>query len=78
MEAWKQRVVEERDALKEKRQKLSDFLHSDAFDKLEPLQKDLLRQQLYVMCAYENTLDMRIGFFEPGISFNEPNEFLAG
>ncbi len=59
------RVVKERDELDEKIAKLSDFImNSDLFQTLQHEEKDRLERQLYIMVAYHNVLEERIGAFE--------------
>lgn len=57
-----QRMLEEYDQLKERCDKLAAFINvqSPLFEKLEDLDKQLLRQQLDQMVAYKNTLTYRI------------------
>ena len=60
MEDFKQRLVKEREELKEKTDKLHDFLFSQAFMNLDVKQKDLLRDQYTIMTQLLNVLNLRI------------------
>lgn len=60
MEGFKQRLVKEREELKEKTDKLHDFLFSQAFMNLDEQQKTLLREQYRIMTQYLNILKLRI------------------
>ena len=62
--AWKERVVEERDQLNEKIDKLKAFLSCDDGETLQAVQEDLLTTQLFAMQAYSNTLEIRIKSFK--------------
>ena len=59
-----QRVVEERNELKTKTDKLSEFVgHNDLFDKLSDVDKEDLKLQLDIMFQYLEVLDKRIARF---------------
>lgn len=60
MEGFKQRLVKEREELKEKTDKLHDFLFSQAFMNLDVQQKTLLRDQYHIMTQYLDVLNSRI------------------
>lgn len=60
MEGFKQRLVKEQEELKEKTDKLHDFLFSQAFMNLDVQQKTLLRDQYHIMTQYLNVLKSRI------------------
>ena len=60
MEGFKQRLVKEQEELKEKTDKLHDFLFSQAFMNLDVKQKDLLRDQYTIMTQLLNVLNLRI------------------
>lgn len=60
MEGFKQRLVKEQEELKEKTDKLHDFLFSQAFMNLDVQQKTLLRDQYRIMTQYLNVLKLRI------------------
>ena len=63
MEDWQQRVVDECRALYEKIEKLEAFLGSDAFDKLELVDRTLLIQHHHAMSLYLHVLNSRIERF---------------
>ena len=63
MEDWQQRVVDEYRALDEKVEKLEAFLESEAFDKLELVDRTLLIQQHNAMSLYAHVLNSRIERF---------------
>lgn len=56
----KERVEKEAAELREKIDKLGNFLPTEAFEALSELQKDLLYQQYDIMCAYYKVLCTRI------------------
>lgn len=56
----KERVEKEASELREKIDKLGNFLPTEAFEALSELQKDLLYQQYDIMCAYHKVLCTRI------------------
>ena len=60
MEGFKQRLVKEREELKERTVKLHDFLFSQSFMDLDVQQKTLLRDQYRIMMQYLNVLKLRI------------------
>ena len=60
MEDFKQRLVKEREELKERTDKLHNFLSSQTFMNLDVKQKDLLRDQYTIMTQYLNVLKLRI------------------
>lgn len=63
MEAWQQRVVDERDALVEKCSALFAFRASPQFYELERFDQDMLHSQAYHMSLYLQDLDIRIERF---------------
>ena len=60
MEGFKQRLVKEQEELKERTDKLHNFLSSQTFMNLDVKQKDLLRDQYTIMTQYLNVLKLRI------------------
>lgn len=60
MEAFKLRLLEEAKELKNKINKLHDFLYSQDFMNISQKQKNLLREQYKIMNLYYNILDLRI------------------
>ena len=67
MEAWQQRVVEEKKELDEKLEKLRDFLKSKAFLKLraeDDIAASLLVEQELAMTTYSFVLKDRIEHFK--------------
>jgi hypothetical protein len=65
MQAYQERVIEERNDLVEKVNKLTEFLdNSEAVSTLLPGEEGRLKTQLAVMQAYVEVLDSRIEFFQ--------------
>lgn len=60
MEGFKQRLVKEQEELKERTDKLHNFLSSQTFMNLDVKQKDLLRDQYTIMTQLLNVLNLRI------------------
>lgn len=62
MEAFKERLIEELSELNNKTNKLFVFLNNgnDTFEKMESIDRQLLRQQYHCMVAYEHCLATRI------------------
>jgi predicted nucleic acid-binding Zn-ribbon protein len=63
MQAYQQRVVEERQQLEERRQKLAAFLDTEVFQKLTVEERTLLREQFAAMSNLSLILEKRIGLF---------------
>jgi len=63
MEAYQDRVVEEKKELDDKRIKLTDFMHGDTYAGLPATEQGLLMVQLVAMKNYSNVLDRRIELF---------------
>ena len=61
---WQERVVAERDELKEKLQKLADFLDSPAWYVLDGTNQRLLEAQASAMSTYLSILNLRISAFK--------------
>ncbi len=64
MHEYQQRVVDEADALEEKIEKLSNFIESTLYDKLEEIDQQFLVLQLGTMTTYYGILHMRIDRFQ--------------
>jgi hypothetical protein len=62
MQAWQTKVVEERDELVAKTQKLIDFLRTDP--QIETKDLELLNQQVQAMKFYIQVLTERIIYFK--------------
>lgn len=60
MSTFKDRLLVEKGELNEKRLKLDNFICSDAFNKIDPIQKSLLRVQHSAMGTYSDCLTERI------------------
>ena len=60
MSDFKTRLIEERDQLEEKQNKLLSFIHSDNFANIDPKQKSLLKVQAQAMGTYLVCLIERI------------------
>lgn len=64
MEAYQQRVVDERRELDEKIERLAGFIASTAFDFVDHEQRQLLLRQHDAMVTYSDILQQRISLFE--------------
>lgn len=64
MEAYQQRVIDEKKALDEKIEKLDAFLDTDLFRSLSPDDGSLLMNQQHHMKAYSQVLAQRIERFK--------------
>ena len=60
---WQQRVVDERDQLKERLEKLRAFFKTAQFEKLDEDGQRVMRQQAVFMGEYLSILDYRISKF---------------
>lgn len=65
MQPHEQRVVAERDDLKERFEKLEAFLDGDIFRNMTVRDRTLLRRQYGHMEGYLKMLDLRIKYFTP-------------
>lgn len=63
MEAYKQRVIEERDQLADRLDKLRDFLGGGLFLTLDGMEQGRMHRQAGFMKAYLDTLNERIDNF---------------
>lgn len=63
LEQWQQRVIEEREALTSKIDKLRDFLDSDFVFEVKREDHLSLQKQLHAMTEYESALMDRISRF---------------
>lgn len=63
MEPWQQRVVDEREQLQERLQKLQAFLLTDIFHRLSVVDKTILKSQAAGMQFYLDMLNLRISRF---------------
>lgn len=61
---YQQRVVDERDALESKLNKLYAFQRTEAYEALDPNPRSLLCRQAYYMGEYLITLNARIRLFK--------------
>ena len=61
---YRQRVVEEKVDLDEKKAKLNDFFETDLFKGLDKSERDLLVRQHNVMSEYSNILYLRVEHFK--------------
>ena len=64
MKPHQQRVVDERNDLDVKREKLHDFLHTDTYAKLDDGERGTLQAQYIVMGNYSDILQIRIEIFQ--------------
>lgn len=60
MEDYKERLIKEKDELKEKFIKLVEFINSDKFYELSPNNKQVLKNQKIAMELYLSILNMRV------------------
>lgn len=60
MEDYKERLIKERDELKDKFIKLVEFINSEKFYELSPNNKQVLKNQKIVMELYLSVLNMRV------------------
>lgn len=63
MEEYQKRVVEEKQALDEKRQALFNFMTTGTFRVLDQAEKDRMRIQHSIMGLYSEVLHQRIAAF---------------
>jgi len=63
LQPHQQRVVTEREELKQKHDKLIDFMKSDRINQLTQLEVNLLCLQSDIMSSYLNVLSRRIELF---------------
>jgi hypothetical protein len=57
---FKQRLMDEKQQLDERTGKLGSFIDTEAFQKIDPRQQELLRCQYSVMQSYVDILERRI------------------
>ena len=60
MEDYKERLIKERDELKDKFIKLVEFINSDKFYELSANNKQVLKNQKIIMELYLSVLNMRV------------------
>ena len=63
MEDFQKRVVDEHDELAQKVARLTSFVNSDKFIKVDSMEQSRLMEQLGVMTQYMGILEERIGAF---------------
>lgn len=78
LQPHQQRVVEEREELLLKYNKLQNFINSEKFSELDEDDKKLLKYQLYTMSQYLRILDLRIYKFDNCISESSEGEKIIG
>jgi len=64
MEDFMERVVQEKDGLDEKLNKLGEFLQTAMFDSLDEEEQGRLGRQFFAMEIYSDTLEARIDAFK--------------
>jgi hypothetical protein len=64
MSTFKDRLLEEKAQLDERRAKLEAFQHSEAFQSIEPVQMTLLNIQAQAMATYSQCLTERLAWLE--------------
>jgi len=60
---WKQRVIQEKEDLYKRRDKLNDFILTQTYMDLDPRNQSLLNKQLLTMNSYIHILTERIMLF---------------
>lgn len=65
MDAFMERLINEREELDAKMNKLDDFIGSDKFKAIDQVQQSLLKLQSSAMETYYRCLDERIKWLEP-------------
>lgn len=60
MEDWKERLIKEKDELKEKLMKLIDFINSEKFYELSANNKQLLKNKKAIMELYLNIINTQL------------------
>lgn len=65
MSTFKDRLLEEKAQLDERRAKLEAFQQSEAFQGIEPMQMTLLNIQAQAMVTYSQCLLERLAWLEP-------------
>lgn len=65
MQPYQQRVIEERNELQRRIEKLAAFLNSNAYSEVSNEEAHLLGMQLDSMRTYKNILDERIDLLVP-------------
>ena len=63
MQPYQQRVVDEKDELDAKRDRLRAFFGTDLYRELDPTEQSRLNRQLEAMTLYSNILEERIAAF---------------
>ena len=58
-----ERIVEERKELKDKIQRLENFMETEEHKNITEYEQDMLRSQLDIMLEYEDTLTARINYY---------------
>lgn len=66
MSTFKDRLLEEKEQLTERGNKLEAFINSGKYQELPPVQQSLLRIQLQAMVTYGQCLIERISWIEKG------------
>jgi|GEM_PF-3747363 uncharacterized protein YdcH (DUF465 family) len=75
MQPHQERVVDEKRELDEKIKKLEDFIiNGSVFETLDKYEQERLRQQIWFMDAYSNTLGHRIAAFKRGETIGTAEE----
>jgi hypothetical protein len=61
MEAWQQRVIDEKKQLDERIEKLAIFIQGELYNTLDPVEQKRLTDQIHAMDSYARILGQRIG-----------------
>ena len=64
MEAYQQRVIDERNELEEKINRLRVFIGTGTYIRLDTIDRELLRAQITLMISYSRVLTRRIERFK--------------
>lgn len=65
MQAYQERVIAEKNELKERGDKLEQFILTDTFSRLPVAEQERMKRQLEIMAEYHEVLVERIAAFVP-------------
>jgi len=64
MSTFKERLIDEKQQLDEKIEKLKSFIQSENFQKIEAVQMSLLNAQMFAMSTYSQILAERLAWLK--------------
>jgi hypothetical protein len=64
MSTFKERLIDEKQQLDEKIEKLKSFMRSENFQKIEAVQMSLLNAQIFAMSTYRQILTERLAWLK--------------